>query len=397
MRIVIAGQTYDPKINGQGVFTLHLAEGLARRGHEVVMIAPSDQGRAHHTVAQGVQIYAVSAVSLAPLYRNVSVTPWPSRPVGAILDHVQPEIVHLQDHYPLCRGVLRAARKRNLPIVGTNHFLPENMAPYIPFSRYCRTAVEGFLWRTVLDVLNQVHLVTTPTETAAAILRAQQIRVPVRAISCGIDLDGFFPDPHVDRSELRRRYGLDPTRTLFLYVGRLDREKRIDVLIQAFERLNRDDLQLGIAGQGRHGSTLRAQAERLTRSRRVVFTGFVPAADLRALLNSADLFAMPSEAELQSIATLEAMATGRPVLAADARALPELVRSGVNGCLFRAGDVEDACRRITQLADERARWAMMGEASLAIARSHSLGSTLHRYEELYRCLQAACLAGDEIT
>jgi glycosyltransferase involved in cell wall biosynthesis len=180
------------------------------------------------------------------------------------------------------------------------------MAPSVPFSRYCRASVERLLWKTVLDVFNHVKWATTPTETAAAILRDQKIRAPVCAISCGVDLDDFFPDFQVDRRELRRRYGLDPARTVFLYVGRLDREKRIEVLIQAFGRLNRNDLQLAIAGHGRHGSALRAQAKPLIRSRRVVFTGFVPAADLPALLNSADIFAMPSEAELQSIATLEA-------------------------------------------------------------------------------------------
>jgi len=384
MRIAMAGQTYDARINGQGVFTLHLAEGLARRGHPVMMFMPSDQRRAYTALSRGVQIQAIRAISLAPLYRHVSVTPLPARQVGPLLDQFQAEIVHIQDHYPLCRSVLSAARRRDLPVIGTNHFLPENMAPYVPFSRCCRASVDRLLWQTVLDVLNRVSMVTTPTETAAAILRGQQIRVPVQAISCGVDLDGFFPDVRVDRSNMRRRYGLDPGRTLFLYVGRLDREKRIDVLIHAFHRLSRGDLQLAIAGRGRHGRALRGLAERLALRRRVVFTGFVPDEDLPGLLNSVDVFAMPSEAELQSLATLEAMATGRPVLAADARALPELVENSVNGYLFRAGDVEDASRRIAQFADQKECWARMGEASLATARRHRLESTLRSYEALYR-------------
>jgi len=376
MRIAIAGQTYDTKTNGQGVFTVHLAEGLARSGHQVMLLMPSNQGAACRTFVNRVQIEAIGALSLAPLYRNVSVTLWPLRQVALLLDQFQPEIVHLQDHYPLCRSVLRAARERDLPTIGTNHFLPENMTPYVPLSRYCRASVDRILWRTVLDVLNQVRIVTTPTETAAEILRRQRIRIAVHAISCGVDLDRFYPDGCVDRNEMRRRYGLDPSRTVILYVGRLDREKRLDVLIEAIQRLNRDDLQLAIAGQGRNGRTLRALAAPLARDRRVVFTGFVPAADLPGLLNSVDLFAMPSEAELQSIATLEAMATGRPVLAADARALPELVQNGVNGYLFKAGDVEAACQRIAGFADEKSRWAPMGEASLAAAQRHSLPVTV---------------------
>jgi glycosyltransferase involved in cell wall biosynthesis len=124
MRLMIAGQTYDPKINGPGVFTVHLAEGLAHRGHEVMMIIPSNRRRAYGSLVKGVQIRPIRAISLAPFYRDVSVTPWPSRQVGVLLDQFHPDIVHIQDHYPLCRGVLHAARARGRPVVGTNHFLP---------------------------------------------------------------------------------------------------------------------------------------------------------------------------------------------------------------------------------------------------------------------------------
>jgi 1,2-diacylglycerol 3-alpha-glucosyltransferase len=95
---------------------------------------------------------------------------------------------------------------------------------------------------------------------------------------------------------------------------------------------------------------------------------------------------MPSDAELQSIATLEAMATGRPILAANARALPELVQPGVNGYLFEHGDPENAARAIAKLVDQRDDWAAMGAASREIALPHNLANTIHRYEELYSTL-----------
>jgi 1,2-diacylglycerol 3-alpha-glucosyltransferase len=166
----------------------------------------------------------------------------------------------------------------------------------------------------------------------------------------------------------------------------VDQEKRLDVLLQALHRLDRDDMQLGIAGHGARQKTLHAMARQLNLGQRVVFTDYIPAQDLPALLNSADIFAMPSEAELQSIATLEALACGRPVLAANAKALPELVENGVNGYLFRAGDVEDAARCMARLADQPAGWAAMGAASLEKARLHSHNNSFRRYRELYRSL-----------
>jgi glycosyltransferase involved in cell wall biosynthesis len=384
LRIAIATQTYDPGVNGQGAFTRRLAEGLAHNGHQVIVITPSERGSGYDDARGGVLIRAVGALSLAPLYRSVYVTLRPSAEIDSVLDRFRPEIVHIQDHYPLCRSAVCIARSRKLPVIGTNHFLPDNMAPRLRLTAFCGPFVDRVLWRTVLDVMNQARIVTTPTQTAAEILRQQPIRVPVEPISNGVDLGRFGLDHPRTRGKMRRRYGLDPKSTIFFYLGRLDPEKRVDVLIYAFKYLRRQDLQLGIAGRGRGARALQALARRLGLEREVVFTGFVPAEDLPPLLSSIDVFAMPSEAELQSIATLEAMASGRPILAADARALPELVQDGVNGYLFRAGDPADAARRIEQFAARRDDWARMGSASRQIASNHNLDHTIQSYVRLYR-------------
>lgn len=392
MRILIAAQTYRPATNGAAVFAVRLAEGLAASGHQVHVAMPSDRGRPYVDDERGVRIHALPALSLAPLYPEIHVTLWPGREVRTLLDGVQPQVVHIQDHYPLSRAVLVASRARGLPVLGTNNFLPDNMIPQLPFPA-SRALAEQLLWRMVLDVLGRADLVTAASETSARILRARGLRVPVEAISSGIDLERFRPQPGLDRAAVRRRYGLDPERTLVVYVGRLDRDKRVDLLLEALARTGRGDVQLAVAGRGRDGGALVARAQRLGLGQRAVFLGYVPDEDLPALLNSADIFAMPSQVELQSIATLEAMATGRPVLAAAARALPELVRDGVNGYLFRAGDAEDAARAMARLAEERARWPEMGAASLAIARNHALPRTIARYEALYRYLEQRSAAG----
>lgn len=386
MRILIAGQTYRPATNGAATFTIQLAEGLARAGHRVTVLMPSDRTRSYRALCNSVQVCAVRALPLAPFYPDIYVTPWPRREVGRLLDEHAPQIVHIQDHYPLSKAVLVESRRRGLPVVGTNNFLPDNMVPQVPLLSRSGSLLERVLWRMVLDVFNRADVVTAATETSARILREHGLRVPLQAISSGVDLDRFRPDPGVDRAGVRSRFDLDAQRTLFLFVSRLDPEKRIDVLLAALQRLRRSDVQLAIAGRGRQLEALRALAARLGVGEQVVFTGFVPGQDLPALLNCADVFVMPGEAELQSIATLEAMATARPVLLADARALPELVQPGVNGYLFRPGDADDCARCMARLLAERKRWAEMGEASRTIARSHDVEHTIGRYEALYRSL-----------
>jgi 1,2-diacylglycerol 3-alpha-glucosyltransferase len=119
---------------------------------------------------------------------------------------------------------------------------------------------------------------------------------------------------------------------------------------------------------------------------KIRFTGFIPNEDLPAVLNSIDVFVMPSEAELLSISSLEAMACSRPLLVARAVALPELVDENVNGLLFTPGDVSDAARCLEWFADNPERWAAMGAASLEKVQLHSLENTISLYEKLYELL-----------
>lgn len=127
---------------------------------------------------------------------------------------------------------------------------------------------------------------------------------------------------------------------------------------------------------------------------RVRFTGFIPNADVPGLMNSVDVFVMPSEAELLSISTLEAMACGRPVLLANALALPELVRDGENGYLFKPGDANDLSRLMALFADQPERWSEMGAVSRQIAQAHSLDETIHKFQSLYQKLIGLVPASD---
>ena len=98
---------------------------------------------------------------------------------------------------------------------------------------------------------------------------------------------------------------------------------------------------------------------------------------------------MPGVAELQSLATLEAMAAGTPVIAADAMALPHLVRPGRNGWLYPPGDVGELTARLTALLGDAGLRRRMGAASREIVAEHAIGATLDRFEGLYRGCSAA--------
>ncbi len=383
MRIIIAGQTYYPGNNGQAVFTIRLAEGLAKLGHSVAMIVPAEELHTHRTVKNGVLILSIAAIHLKNLHDNAYFSPAPMGAIKKLFKTFNPDIVHLQDHYPLSRVVYQVAKKNRVPVMGTNHFLPENVMPYLPIPQKLRGVAKWLLWYSVLSLYNKLDFVTTPTATAANIIRGEALRAPVKPVSCGVDIHRFQPKNIAIRAKIRRKYGLSSEKTILFYVGRIDAEKRLDVMIRTLKTLGRTDVQFAIAGKGEHRPALEALAAELDLTEQVVFTGFVPDDDLPTLINSIDIFAMPSEAELQSIATLEAMASGKPVIAANARALPELVETGVNGYLFRAGDIADAVRGLQYLLERRNDWGKFGTASRQKAEPHGLENTLRRYETLY--------------
>ena len=392
MRILIAGVTYYPAPNGQARATVNLAEGLARLGHDVMMILPSDRRAAYSEVRNGVRMRGLKSINLKAWHPDAYYSPFPNKSIRALFDEIRPDIVHIQDHYPLTRYVAITARRQGIKILGSNHFMPENLAPYLPGYAHLKSAYDWILWHWLLETYNRLDTVIAPSKTAADMLLSKGLRVPVFPISGGISLERFYPDSSVDRKACCKRYGLDPNRKIFLFVGRIDEEKRLDVILRAMHHLKRDDVRFCVAGHGAALGKLKRMVWELDLDRYVHFTGFVPNEDLPHLINSCDVFVMPSDAELLSIASLEAMACGRPMLAANAVALPELVTDGVNGYLFQPGDDVDAMHCMEKLADHPERWADMGVMSIERALPHGLDAILKRNEALYEMVLSGSIA-----
>ena len=391
MRVLFSSQAYYRKDNGQAVFMIRLAEGLARAGHEVMALAPSMRGVAQREVVHGVIVQTVPALHLG---HNLNVTAFSDGWVEETISEFAPDIIHIQDHLFLNRTVLRVARQRGIPIVGTNHFLPANWSNNLYIPRSVQGVVHKAMWKDMLQVFNQLEAATTPTETAVAILRKQAIRIPVRAISCGVDQTEFYPQPALDRSVVRRHFNLATDRPVLLYVGRVDREKGLDYLVEAAGLLPDLSFQAAIAGKGMYRDMLIEMVHELGIEDRVAFPGYIDSDDLPLLLNSVDAFVMPSSAELQSIATLEAMSCGKPILAANARALPELVQHGANGYLFNPQDAESLAAVIRLFLSQQADWEAMGQASLLRARPHQIDNTIARYVEWYESVRRRALGTD---
>ncbi|HEY0447519.1 glycosyltransferase [Actinophytocola sp.] len=381
LRILIAADTFPPDVNGAAHFAERLARGLARRGHEVHVVSPAHAGT---TATDGATVGATDADGEITVHRIPSLgtpfhptfrvsTPWgASRAVAPLLALLRPDVVHVQSHFAVGRSTLRAAAAYGVPVVATNHFMPENLLGYAPLPRPLRAPVARWAWRDLVRVYRRAQAVTAPTPRAVRLLTDNGLPGDPLAISCGIDL-GHYPAS-------RTRAGATPVSVLF--VGRLDKEKNVDELIRAAAVV--PDVRLDIVGDGACRASLTALAEDLGVASRVRFHGFVSDDELVAAYQRADVFCMPGTAELQSLATMEAMAAGLPVVAADAMALPHLVRPGVNGFLYPPGNVTLLAAALAELADGPAARTAMGLASRKIIAGHDIQRTVDAFESLYR-------------
>jgi hypothetical protein len=142
-----------------------------------------------------------------------------------------------------------------------------------------------------------------------------------------------------------------------------------------------------VVGSGSQSSELVRLAAELGIQGRVHFSGELSEADLLAKLGESSVFVMPSIQELQSMATLEAMAAGRPIIAADALALPHLVHDGENGFLFKPDSPSDLAVKIQRIFDLPAKeFERLSQGSRVLVESHDLGATVDVYERLYKGL-----------
>lgn len=380
LTILIAADTYPPHINGAAQFGYRLAKGMTARGHNVhVAACRPDAGKAYIEQREEATVHRLRSRSV-PTHEYFRISlPWEiKKDIAAIFDEINPDVVHVQSHYMIGEHVVYEAERRGIRIVATNHFMPENLNPFLPFPQWFKNIVGKVSWKDMGKVMGRADVVTTPTPLAAKAMHQHAFLRKVLPLSNGIDAGNYELGP----GEVVERHA-NPT---VLFAGRLAEEKHVDVLIDAIAKIPADlNVHLEIVGGGEVKNALKEQAARLGLGDRVKFFGLVSDEELRKAYIQADVFVMPGTAELQSLVSLEAMSASTPVVLANAMALPHLVDEGVNGHLFTPMDSDDLAAKITSILrlSPEAR-AAMGEASHAMVARHGIAKTLDTFEDIYR-------------
>jgi phosphatidylinositol alpha 1,6-mannosyltransferase len=339
VRVAIVTECFLPSVNGVTNSVLRVLEHLERRGHEALVVAPGEGPDRHgpHRVER------TSAMTL-PCYRSLPVG-LPDRRLTEVLDDFAPDVVHLAAPVVLGAAGADAAKALGVPSVAVYQ---TDLAGFV--ARYRAPLAPGLIWRWLRRVHNAADLTLAPSSLAAWDLRSHGVR-DVAIWARGVDGARFHPD---HRSSLLRRRLAPNGEVLVGYVGRLAREKRVDLLTPLIDL---PGVRVVVVGDG-------PQRHRLQRTMPgAAFLGFQSGVALSQAVASLDLFVHPGADETFCQSVQEALASGVPVLAAGAGGPVDLVQHGRNGWLWPPDRPDLLVPAVQALVDDPARRRAMAAAA----------------------------------
>ena len=343
LKIVFYTDTFLPARDGVVSSILLFKRELAKRGHEVYIFAASDR-ETQKQISGSRGIYIIPGVKWRryPQYRLAMA------PLATIqkVREINPDVIHAHTPFIMGTWALATAKINKIPIVGTFHTLfTDKTALQQYVTRRFTKRVERLSWRYARFFYNRCDEVTAPSRTIKDILARNRV-ANISIVPNGVDTARF--NPKVKGGSVRRSLQRERGEKIVLYIGRMGREKKIETLLKAAKILKDENIRFVLGGRGPSLEYYRHMAQRL-RLANVDFAGFIDDRQLARYYAACDVFCIPSTFETQGIVSLEAMATGKPVVAADSMALREVIKNGKNGEKFKPNDPKSCAAKIKKV------------------------------------------------
>ena len=327
LRIAVVTETWPPEVNGVAMTLAKLVQGLSHRNHDVQLIrprqtktdSPMSDASLEEVLMRGMPIPRYPELKLGLPSKKTLVKTWTLR---------RPDVVHIATEGPLGWSALQAAKVLKLPV--TSDFRTN-------FQSYSKHYGVGWLRKPIVAYLRKFHNATActmvPTRELMRTL-SQNGFANLKVVSRGVDTK-LFNIAKRDTS-LRSSWGATDDTKVLISVGRMAPEKNLDQVLKTYDALKSTGqaFKLVMVGDG----PLKEQFQK--RYPEIIFPGMLSQSNLAAYYASSDLFIFPSQTETFGNVTLEALASGIPVLAFDCAAARDWVQTGVNGWLIAENNPE---------------------------------------------------------
>ncbi|MBL0172919.1 MAG: glycosyltransferase [Gemmatimonadaceae bacterium] len=348
----------------------------ARPGLRQVLAVPG--ARDAITEQDGVRLYRLQGppIPRQKPYRFMLAT----KSVAKIVRHERPDIIEIGSPFIVPWIVRHATRTLDVPLVCFYHTnLPRMFAPNARYHSAARRAVFRASW-TYMRRLDRMFPLTIVTSDFSAKDLAQEGITRVAKVPLGVDLERFSPTRRVHADATRRRFGL-PGGPLAGFVGRFAREKELEMVLDAWMEVERrTGARLVLVGAGPLEAALRAHRY----GSRVHFVPFQSdRSTLADVLAAFDLYLAPGRIETFGLSSLEALASGTPVLSADEGGVSEQVRSSGAGRTFVSGEAASLAEEaVSMFGDDLSALGRRGR--VYAEREHAWDSVFDRLFEVYR-------------
>lgn len=352
LRLAVFTDTYPPHMNGVAAALGRLTQAVQDRGGEVRVITTTDPRapEAESTVRRWPSIPFWA-------YPQLRVCMPPPGPVARELAAWRPTLVHIATPFGVGLVARRAAMALRIPMVTSYH---TSFSQYAAFYRLGKLSEPG--WSFLRWFHNSGLRTYCPSNAIREELEQKGFR-NTRIWSRGVDMERFNPARR--STAMRERFGAGPDTVVVAYIGRIAAEKGLAVAAAAMRRLEDDkSIRFVVVGEGPYEKRMRALAPASA-----VFTGRLSGEELSAAYASAEVFVFPSTTDTFGQVLLEAMASGLPIVAADAGPTREVVADA--GLFVRAGDDAALAAGVRELAGTPAARARMSAAALRAATDRS--------------------------
>ncbi|GAA0303628.1 glycosyltransferase involved in cell wall biosynthesis [Gracilibacillus halotolerans] len=319
MRIAIFSDTYVPEINGVALTLQRYTDYLRRQGIEYRLFVPSTST----AVPQVPQIERLTSIPFL-LYRDLRFSLPNPLQINQVLDTFKPTLIHIATPFNIGLSGLLYGKKHQIPMIASYHTHFDHYLNY-----YHLSFLNKWVWKYLDWFHRPFERIYVPSESTKHQLLTKKFHRDIRIWGRGVDHDFFTPTKRVSHY-LQQKYGIKENKIL-LYVGRMAPEKNIEFVLDMFHSLPSDvkkDTHLVMVGDGPLYSMLSQ-----TYREKITWTGFLEGEELAKAYASSDIFLFPSETETFGNVVLEALASGLPVIGANAGGVGNIIKDGKTGFL----------------------------------------------------------------
>ena len=283
------------------------------------------------------------------------------------------DIIHV--HHPFMSGRLAHiySRKRNIPVLFTNHtrydLYAQTRVPLMP-AEVSMSMLQAYM----PAFCDNMDLVISPSRGMEKILRQYGVTCHIEVVPNGADLHPFLSAQPLAREE----FGFDKNDVLVAYMGRIAPEKNLEFLLQSFAGVSRavPNTKLIVVGGGLKDQEegIKNFADKLELCDHIKFTGAIPYAQLPSYLAMCDIFATASVTEVHPFSVIEGMASGLPIVGIDSPGISDSIADGETG-LLSVNDLASYTAKLTTLCLNRDLQKKMGAAAQQASHQFSIENT----------------------